>query len=242
MKYKLICCEVFTREACISIFESKNTVDVEFTKKASHEFPENLNKLIQQIIDKTEAQGGYDAVLLGFGLCGNAALGLKSKSIPLVIPRAHDCCTIFLGSKQKFLTYFKDNLSKVWSSTGYMERGDSYIRQSETGKLLGLDRSYEEFVEKYGEEDAKYIWETLHPDYNDNELVFIDIPETSKLGYLDILKETAKKESKTVRVIPGDMKLIKNLVNGDWNQEEFLVVPPSMEIKPAYDYDEVVKI
>jgi len=240
MKFKLICCEVFLREACIAIAESPNTIDPEFTPKGAHEQPNFLREVIQSKIDAAEGKG-YDAILLGFGLCGNSAAGLKARSIPLVIPRAHDCCTIFLGSKAKFIEHFKDNLSAEWSSTGYMERGDSYIRETDTGKLLGLDKSYEDLVEQYGEENARYVWETLHPDFHGDEMIFIQIPETAHLGYVEKLKSLAAEQGKKVRIIDGDMRLIRGLVNGDWSREEYLVVPPGKEIKPVYDQDKVME-
>lgn len=242
MKYKLICCEVFLREACLAIATTPNVVDLEFTPKGAHENSNELRKIIQEKINAVEKTGGYDAILLGYGLCGNSTAGITARSVPLVVPRAHDCCTIFLGSKQKFMEYFKDNLSSEWSSTGYMERGDkdSYLRESDTGKLLGLDKAYEEYVEQYGEENAKYIWETLHPKNESDELIYIKIPETEHLGYLQKLEAYAEEIGKTVKVLEGDMRLIRDLVNGNWNQEDFLVVPPGETVKPVYDYDIII--
>ncbi len=242
LKYKLICCEVFVREACLAVAQTPHTVDPEFTPKGAHEKPDFLRKLIQKKIDATEEQGGYDAILLGYGLCGNSTVGIKAKSIPLVIPRAHDCCTLFLGSRERFVACFKDNLSEEWSSTGYMERGDSYLRETDTGKLLGMDKSYEEFVALYGEENAKYIWEALHPQSSSSELIFIDVPETSHLGYLEKLQGLAREEGKTVRVLEGDMRLIRELVQGDWNEKDFLIVPPGKTTKGVYDQDRVMTI
>jgi len=242
MKYKLICCEVFFREACLSLSRSKNTVDPEFTPKGAHDRSYFLRELIQQKIDETEEKGGYDAILLGFGLCGNSIEGLTARSIPLVIPRAHDCCTILLGSKEKFMEHFKDNLSKEWSSTGYMERGESYLRESEVGKSLGIEDSYSELVEKYGEENAKYLWETLHPEQGDNELIFIEIPETAHLGFCEKLKAKAAEQGKTVKVINGDMRLINNLIEGKWDEEEYLIVPPGKTVKAVYDYEKIITV
>jgi hypothetical protein len=240
MRYKLICCEVFLREACIVLADSPNTIDPEFTPKGAHDTPDYLRELIQRKIDEAEAHGGYDAILLGFGLCGNSTAGLTARSVPLIIPRAHDCCTIFLGSKERFTEHFMNNLSKEWSSTGYMERGESIRRESDISKMLGRDKSFQDLVESYGEENAEYIWETLHPDLHDNELVFIEIPETSHLGYCEKLKSIAQSEGRTVCVINGDMRLIRDLVSGNWRENEFLIVSPGKVIKAEYDYDNIV--
>lgn len=241
MKYKLISCEVFTREVCYSAYKCENTIDFYFTPKAAHEKPELLKGLIQEIIDKTEETDEYDAILLGFGLCGNSVLGLKSTKIPLVIPRAHDCCTIFLGSKKKFLDNFQDNLSREWTSSGYMERGDSYLRESDTGVLLGLDRSYLDFVEKYGEENAEYLWETLHPKPLDNTTVFINIPETTRESSIKAIENHTKENNNLLKIINGDICIINNLLGGNWKEDEFLIIPPNNEIKSAFDMDIILK-
>ncbi|MDI3547781.1 MAG: hypothetical protein PWR10_1433 [Halanaerobiales bacterium] len=240
MRLKLISCEVFLREVCFTVARSLHIVDLEFTPKGAHDKPDFLRGLIQDKINQAEkSEIGYDAILLGFGLCGNSTLGLKARKTPLVIPRAHDCCTIFLGSKEKFIEYFGNRLSSEWTSVGYLERGESYFRELDND-ILGNNRSYQELVEQYGEENAKYVWETLHPNIGINKVIYIEVPEFASLGYAKIVEEEARKEGKEFEKIAGDMRLIENLVNGDWNEEEFLVLKPGEEIRAVYDHDLVV--
>ena len=134
MKLKLICCEVFLREACLILSNSPHTIDPEFTPKGSHDNPAQLRKLLQDKINSIPSSAGYDAVLLGYGICGNATAGLTAGSVPLIIPRAHDCCTILLGSRERFVECFQKNLSAEWSSAGYMERGENYLREAAVGQ------------------------------------------------------------------------------------------------------------
>jgi hypothetical protein len=241
MKYKLICCEVFMRIACMEIAHSPNTIDPEFTNLGAHENPDRLRESIQKIINNIKDEDGYDAILLGYGLCGNSTVSLKATSIPLVIPRAHDCCTILLGSKDKFIEHFENKLSSKWSSVGYMERSSCYLRETEIGKMLGLDKDYQQLVEQYGEENAQYIWETLHPDYEGDELIYIKIPELESLGYLEKFKKNAISEGKNVRIINGSKNLIHKLINGKWTNNEFLIIPPEKSITAVYDHKEVMR-
>ncbi|MGI6537014.1 MAG: DUF1638 domain-containing protein [Caldicoprobacterales bacterium] len=242
MRYKLICCEVFLREACYCIAGSPHTVDPVFTPKEAHNKPACLKEQLQEMIEEAEKAGIYDAVLLGFGLCGNGIVGLKSTSVPLVIPRAHDCCTILLGSREKFLRYFGDKLSAEWSSAGYMERGGSFTRLTDTNHIPGLDMEYEELLKKYGEENARYIWETLHPKKDLSELIYIDIPETSNPAYIELLKNEADKTDKKLRVLPGEIGMIQSLIWGNWDEREFLIVPPGHAVKGVYDQEEVITL
>jgi hypothetical protein len=240
MRLKLICCEVFLREASIAIAESPHVVFPEFTPIAAHSDSKQLRTLIQRLIDEAEGKQ-FDAILLGFGLCGNSTHGLEPRGVQLVIPRAHDCCTVLLGSRKAFEKHFAGNLSAEWSCLGYMERGQSYLHDTSTGRMMGLDKEYDGMVVQYGEESAKYLWETLHPKKEQEELIYISIPETEHLGHGRQFEEMAKKQGKTVRTLRGDLRLIRGLINGEWYAEEYLIVPPGMRIAGVYDWDQVVK-
>jgi hypothetical protein len=164
-------------------------------------------------------------------------MGIKARKIPLIIPRAHDCCTIFLGSKERFLENFGQNLSATWSTSGYIEWGSSYLRATDTGRLLGMDKEYEDFVKQYGEENAAYLWDILNPKRDEKEIIYIDTPETKHLGYIETMRRHALEENKELKVIQGDTRLLRALVNGEWNGKEFLRVEPGSVISPVYDHD-----
>ncbi len=243
MRYKLISCEVFFREICLAAARSPHIIDVEFTDKGAHDRSEILRELLQQKIDLADATKKYDAILLGFGLCGNSTLHLQARSVPLVIPRAHDCCTLFLGSRQRFQHYFKDNPSMPFSAAGYMERGDSYVHEDGYRLMMGADHSLMDLVEKYGEENARYIWESLHPDsaaYDHHKVVYIEIPETSGLGYAQICREKAVADGKEFVLLTGDMRLLEMLTQGHWPEDEFLIIQPGEKIKAVYDWDRIL--
>lgn len=252
MLMKLIGCEVFTREICHCVSKTSHIIDIEFTEKGSHDKSDYLRQLIQNKIDACQkSEKKYDAVLLCYGLCGNSTLNLVARDIPLIVPRAHDCCTLFLGSKTKFREYFGDRPSTRFSSAGYIERGNSYVKEaSDTIKFMGLDRSYEEYVQLYGEENAKYIWQTLHPqnhqnnnknDIEDVPVIFIEVPENSHLGYAEKCKAEAQANGKKYVQLPGDIRLIKNLVFGEWNDNDFLIVKPQQRIVGVYDWEEIIR-
>ena len=95
MLLKLISCNVFTREASLCLAESPHLVDAEFTELGEHINADKLRAKIQGMIDEaSNSPRPYDAILLLFGLCGNACVNIEARNIPLVIPRAHDCCTV----------------------------------------------------------------------------------------------------------------------------------------------------
>ena len=73
-------------------------------KAALHKNPQaELRPALQRVIDEVEAgEETYDAILLGFGLCSMGIVGLHSSKMPLVVPRAHDCITMLLGSRETY--------------------------------------------------------------------------------------------------------------------------------------------
>jgi len=249
MVLKLISCEVFYREVCLCVATSPHRVDLEFTEKNAHERSDYLRSVLQARIDAVEAGSiPYDAILLGFGLCGTALLGIRAGKTRLVLPRAHDCCTIFLGSREAFKRHFSDNPSLPFSSVGYMERGGSWIHDASTIKVPGLDKKLEEYVALYGEENARYIMETLTTSTEaaiggtaDNRIVFIDVPELSHLGYEEKCKAEAEATGKRFVKLPGDVRLLRNLIHGQWDPSEFLVVQPGQKIGGVYDWDSIVR-
>jgi hypothetical protein len=243
MTLKLIACEVFFREISLCAATSAHTIDVEYTEKGAHDKSEVLRERIQSKIDAAEkGSRAYDAVLLGFGLCGNATAGIRARSLPLVIPRAHDCCTLFLGSRTAFEARFKDTPSLPFSSAGYMERGGSFIHEAD-GLIPGVSGSLEDLIERYGEENGRYIHETLRggASREGDAVVFIDVPELTRLGFKEMCRLRAEEAGMKMEVMRGDMRLIRMLLHGDWGPTEFLIVPPGQTVRGVYDWDQIIR-
>jgi hypothetical protein len=246
MLLKLIACNVFQREACHCLARTPHTLDVEFTELGEHAHSATLRERLQGRIDAAETCGKrYDAVLLLFGLCGNATVGLAARATPLVLPRAHDCCTILLGSRAKYNEHFAANPSTPFSSNGYLERGDYFLRVGEQG--VGEVRSGDAFaamVEQYGAENARMIWETMHPESRKDRphrAVYIDIPETAQAARAESFRAKAEAEGWAYERLEGSLRLIRKLIDAEWDAADFLVVEPGQRIAGVYDFEEIVR-
>ena len=245
MFLKFICCDVFARIACELVSKSPHIVDLEFLPMLEHNEPKMLKQLIQEKIDKctTGISRKYDAVILGFGLCGNSVTGL-SCPIPMVLPRAHDCCTIHMGSKEKFIGAFGDILSARWSSTGYYERCHSlpsgYLATEQLATYK-TSAEYIKYVEQYGEENADYIWETMYPEIETDEAVYIKIDNFEHSAAYENYKHEIEKTGKKLKIVNGDVSMLRALIDGEWDDERFLVVPPGKKIIGVYDMNLVMK-
>ncbi|MFW6151882.1 MAG: DUF1638 domain-containing protein [Verrucomicrobiota bacterium] len=246
MYLKLIACDVFTREICHCVAESPNAVDLEFTPKNAHDSPDQMREMLQDKITAAHnSDRKYDAIALCLGLCGNAATGLVSPGTQLVIPRAHDCCTVLLGSRQRFSELFKNRPSTPFSSTGYMEHGnEDYMRETDSlRKQIGLDMTYEDCVRQYGEENAEFIWQTLCPEdapEASSEIVFIEMPELPDTHHSEECRKKALAEGRKFEKVEGSLDLIRNLVFGQWDEKDFLIVRKGESITGVYDWDTVI--
>ena len=66
------------------------------------------------------------------------------------------------------------------------------------------------------------------------------MPEFESLGYAEKCKNKALTENKEFVKLDGNIRLIKKLVYGDWNDDEFLFVRTGEEISGVYDLDEII--
>ncbi len=247
LRLKLLACKVLYREISMLTYRCKNIVDVTYLRQGYHNTPTLLNKLLQdnidaidkgddvyscQTVDESASIKDFDAILLGYGLCSNAIVGLRSKKHRLVIPKAHDCITFFLGSKERYKQYFDKNSGGIyWYTPGWIE--NSLMPGEER-----VDYLRNIYIEKYGEDNADYLMEMEQNWLKEYNLcTYIRWPELSEQTdeYLDYTKQCADYLKWNTDILDGDKSLLQRFIDGDWNSEDFLVVEPGMEITQSFD-------
>ncbi len=241
MKLKLIGCEILYREICAVVARSRNCVDIMFMPKGLHDMPTaDMLAWIQAQVDDVPADR-YEAVVLAYALCNNGLAGVTARELPLILPRAHDCITLFLGSKERYRDYFFNHPGVYFLTSGWMERNSlsEEIREMSIMHQTGMTLQYQELVDKYGEDNAQYLMETLGDTTRHyNKFTFIDMgiePEYMEQQ----ARECANDKGWDFEKVEGDMTLIQQLVDGPWDEAHFLTVPPGRRIKASYN-DRVV--
>ncbi len=240
-RYIAFTCEALSRSLYAAAAQSPHTVSIRLFRQGLHNSPKNLRKILQEELAAVQP-GECDAILLGYGLCGAATAGLSSTHTPLVMARAHDCITLYLGSRARYQAEFDRHPGTYWYSVDYMERQDkgAAVALGASG-LAETEVQYDEWVRKYGQQTADMLREefdrwTKHY----TRAAFIDMGLGDTGPYEAMARAKAEKEGWTFERIEGDPRLLRMLVNGDWPEEEFVIVPPGAGLRQSYNPELIV--
>jgi len=243
-RYLVITCAVVYREICQCVAEAQTVVDVVLMPQGLHsEGQVKMPQKIQETIDEVD-QTKYDAILLGYGLCNYGIKGLHA-TIPLVAPRAHDCITLLLGSKEAYLDYFRSNPGTFYFSSGWLERteqpgGEQFDISGMNDEAI-KESLYREYVEKYSEDTAKYMMELMGGMLKSySRVVFIDTGTGDHDADTESAKKYAEDNDWAYEEVRGSTDLLRRLVNSEWDEQDFLVVEPGSAIEPSYE-DDIIK-
>ncbi|MBI5667408.1 MAG: DUF1638 domain-containing protein [Chloroflexi bacterium] len=233
--YIALTCEALARSIYAAAASSPHTVSIRLFKQGLHNTPKNLRATLQEQIDAIPPDE-CEAILLVYGMCGTSTVGLMARHTPLVIPRAHDCITLYLGSRQRYQEEFEAHPGTYWYSVDYMER-------QPTGNTVALGAAnieaeaaeYEKYVAKYGKETADMLIEEMRKwSQHYTRAAFIDMGLGGSDEYEQMAKNKAEKEGWIFERKQGNRRLLDMLVNGVWSDEEFLLVPPAHVIQQHY--------
>ena len=239
----MLCCKIMEREVSLLAAGCRNVVDVTMIRQQLHDKPENLNRFLQAEIDEIEAgthlysnPAAFDAILLGYALCSRTVVGLHSRRIPLVIPRAHDCVTLLMGDRHAFLAYYMQNAGTFYYWPGAAEQMDYYDEDR-------YRRSYAFYLNRYrgDERKAKKAVDkekSLFDRYG--KIAYIDWASLPFPEYEEELRRCAAGRGWAFEKIPGHDTLLRDLLDGNWSEDRFLVVQPGQTVVPSFD-DRIIR-
>jgi hypothetical protein len=209
-------------------------VDVEFLEKGLHDYGgAAMRKELQFRIDASDPVK-YDAVALGYALCGNGLHGLQARRLKLVAPRAHDCIALLMGSRRIYEDYFNSNPGTYFRSTGWLERGKELAPLAQV--RTGLGKNLETLIDKYGEDNGTYLFTELNKyQQSYRRLVYIETGLEPDAHFEVEAQGEAEERGWEYAKLRGDLRLIRMLLNGEWDPKEFLVVEPGQRIVARYD-------
>jgi len=98
--FAVVACGVLESEVTALTAGAPHIIRREFFEMGLHDQPAILQERLAGAIARAEDDPAVETVVLVYGLCGLAVVDLAPRRCPLVVPRAHDCLTLFLGSKE----------------------------------------------------------------------------------------------------------------------------------------------
>ena len=207
MKTKIIACKTIEDEIICASSQAGVEYPVVWLESGLHNNPKDLNARLQSELNEIDA----DRVLLAFGFCGNALLGLETGDYTTVIPRADDCISLLIGSNKE-RSKISAEYAAYFLTDGWM-RGERNIWVE-----------YQHSLEKYGQELTDMIMEKMFGHYR--TLGLLDsgvIPIEALMESTRVIADTLSLEQK---VIPATLSFVGQLLTGPWERDKFIVKPP----------------
>ena len=213
MKTLILACNTIRDELEKTASETGCTYPFRWVESGLHLRPESLRQRLQLELDSIT---GVDRVILGFGFCGNALVGLKSKDYELIIPRADDCITLLLGSRKN---------RECFSRTGAMY----FLTRGWLQDEFNIWKEYQSVLARFGAEKTQRIYERMLGHYR--FLALIDTGAYELEALLPLVREIASTLKLEIRVLPGSDGYLKKLLSAEWNADEFITVPPHTQVE-----------
>lgn len=240
---KAIACEIAFRELSHCAAQSRNLVEFEFLTQGYHDTPAQGRAELQKRIDAVPS-GKYDAILLGYGLCSNILSGLSARHTRVIVPRAHDCITFFLGSKEAYAESFANSPGTYYYTSGWLECGQRrglkevlWGGPSQSSQVSPTSsETYNEWVRKYGQEQADFLLTEMGrwaASYTHGNLIQFDF--LNHLGLETQVQKICSEKGWSYVSSRGKLDLMQTLLDGPWPEDDFLTVLPGQKIAPSFD-------
>ena len=228
-KVAVITCAVLELEIQHFAKGLPNLVHIEVLEQGLHNDPPKLRVQLQAAVDRVEACCAADAIVLGYGLCSRGTEGVKTSRAKFVIPRAHDCITLLLGSKERYADYVKQTPGTYWYSPGWNKH------HIPPGKER-YDKLLQQYKEKFGDENAEFLMETEQEwfkTYSRATYVHLGVGQTKQDA--DYTRSCADWLKWSFDEQAGCPKLLQDLLTGPWDDARFLVLARGQTFRMTAD-------
>jgi hypothetical protein len=232
----MISCFVFEQELELIQEKGRRRLPICYLPAEVHSAPqEEAQRMLQAAVDDLD-EAPYDAVLLAMGLCQAGIRGLQARRLPLVLPRAHDCIGLLMGSRERYQRFLNESPDSYFLSSGWVvgsRDGAPPMGPRAVEQQLGLGLSPAELEQKYGADNAAFLLEQLQR-YRHRHHVYLSTGCCREAELIQEATRTAARTGCRLRVISADTGWLERLASGPWTEDEFLIVPPGRRVSVVY--------
>ncbi|EDY83201.1 hypothetical protein VDG1235_2825 [Verrucomicrobiia bacterium DG1235] len=229
LKYSVIACDVFKEELESLGGEKPPWSGIQYLEMGLHDQPDLLRKSISIALRKLEMNASIEAIVFVYGLCGTGLVGISPSRCPIIIPRAHDCVSILLGSPKRHSEILQKYPEAYFYSPGWV-RGKRAPGPDREKHLRAF------YTQRYGD-DQELVDELLEADKESfahhNCAAYVDLTQNEKAE--DYCKSCAHSLGWKFRKLEGDPRLLHDLLYGPWDDKRFLIVQPGRSIALSTD-------
>jgi len=225
----LLYCSVFEDE--IALF-AKDAPHIKVTQRFDiglHDRPVAMRETLQSAVAEMDARDDLEAIVLVYGLCGLGTAGLRAGRHKLVIARAHDCMTLFMGSKERYA-----QTQAAAPDTYFYTPGWNRARRVPGQERLAALR--EELAKKYDADTVDYLIEAERELWaKHGHAIYLELGTSSADAEAEYARRCAEGLGWSFERISGEPALMRDLLWGHWDTTRFQIVEPGNSLQHSVD-------
>jgi len=225
----LLACAVFEQEIALLARGASHLAEVRFFEMGLHDRPNQLREMLQKNLAAVDARSDIEAVVLAYGLCGRGTAGLHPLQHKLVIPRAHDCITVFMGSKEAYAGHQGRCPTCYYYTPGWNRQ-----RRVPGPERLAALRA--ELAARFEPDNVEFLIETEREQWAAHDTVtYLELGTADAQAEADYARRCAGWLGWKFEHLRGDPALLNDLLWGNWDDARFQIIEPGMQLEHAPD-------
>ncbi len=201
----LIACGMIRDEISLAMKNTGIYYDTIWMNAELHNNPEMLKQELQNEINNHQE---YDTILLSYGNCGKALIGLHSDHTRLALLRSEDCIQMLLYNKEK--------LKSIRGETYFITRGWMMAKKS-------LKAEYHYAINKYGPKRAEMIMEIMFKNYK--ALMMIDSGAYNLDEWIHCARHLSQVLKLDFVITQGDVEILEMFLSLEWDHRVAVIEP-----------------
>jgi hypothetical protein len=213
----IVACRVMEPELSAIAEQLARPPAITYLEQSLHRTP---HQMPGRIMDALKTVPADHAAVLCYGLCANGIVGVTAPPGGLIVPKAHDCITFFLGSRAAYETIFTQTPGVYYLTPGWVAEGKDPI---------GIMRG--EYTERVGESAAEWVMREELKHYR--RITFIDTGAGDAPALREKARENARFFDMEYTELKGDPRFFRMMMEGPYDSGDFLFFPPGEVVTAA---------
>ncbi len=192
MKRRLLACEVVKKELEEALKSTDKVYDIVWLGEALHDKPEVLH---DELIRNIDESADFDELVISYGLCGNALIGIKAEHCDIIYPKVDDCISALMCSNSELANMRK---CSIFTSRGWLSASHGV-------------KEYELTLEKYGKKRTDMIYDMMYKNYT--KLIYMQTEQDIEPTNLEKAQKEAEIKNLKVEIQKASIDIYIQLLN-----------------------------